>query len=410
MGRRRLRADARIVPARLRLAGGSPRAAADLRGWLRGVHGRLAPLRPGPRRHRAELLPRPPGSGSRGDVRHGPRPDRTGVRGPRARSRDRPLGCDRRRRRRRGAADRRPAHRRTGLGVDLLRERPDRDCRDRADGDAACERRGDRPAANRLGRAGDVLACPLRIHLRLDPRQRGGLGLGSDPDLADRSARADGRVRGDPSAQQARDARALALPRSFIRRSFDCGLGPLRRHVRDVPLPHALHPGRPRVFAARGRGALPADHPALVLGGSARGQPLEPHPGPRPHGHRARARRRRPLTHARDRGGRRVDRAPAGVRGGRDRYRDDQSDDRRDGACSGARGASGNGFRHQLDVPPGWDRDRCRGSRGRLPVADHDQAVGTRPASSARGGGGGLVRGDRPSRGGRPSAASSPGG
>ena len=76
----------------------------------------------------------------------------------------------------------------------------------------------------------------------------------------------------------------------------------------------------------------------------------------------------------------------------------------------GARGASGNGFRHQLDVPPGWDRDRCRGSRGRLPVADHDQAVGTRPASSARGGGGGLVRGDRTSRGGRPSAASSPGG
>ena len=43
-------------------------------------------------------------------------------------------------------------------------------------------------------------------------------------------------------------------------------------------------------------------------------------------------------------------------------------------------------------------------------IATGVQAVGTRPASSARGGGGGLVRGDRPSRCRRPSAASSPGG
>ena len=38
-----------------------------------------------------------------------------------------------------------------------------------------------------------------------------------------------------------------------VRRRLDRRLGAVGEHVRDVPLPHALHPGRPRLLAARGR-------------------------------------------------------------------------------------------------------------------------------------------------------------
>ena len=144
---------------------------------VRGLHGRLAALRARQGPDRPQLLPRAAGHRRRGHVRHRPRPDRAGVRGPRARQGDRHLGRDARRRRGDRAADRRRGHGRPRLGVDLLHQRPDRPRRDRDHGAAARERRGHRPSADRLARRGHLLALALRPDLRPDPRQRGGLGL-----------------------------------------------------------------------------------------------------------------------------------------------------------------------------------------------------------------------------------------
>ena len=72
--------------------------------------------------------------------------------GPRARDRVRHLGRDRRRRRRDRPAGRRRAHRGLRLGVDLLRQRPDRDRGDRADPDEGRRVARAGPRAGRLGR------------------------------------------------------------------------------------------------------------------------------------------------------------------------------------------------------------------------------------------------------------------
>ena len=85
----------------------------------------------------AQPRPRPPGRRRGGDVRDLAGADRPGVRGPRARQRDRRLGRDGRRRGGDRPAGRRPDHRGPRLGVDLLRQRPDRDRRDRAHRDAS---------------------------------------------------------------------------------------------------------------------------------------------------------------------------------------------------------------------------------------------------------------------------------
>ena len=42
------------------------------------------------------------------------------------------------------------------------------------------------------------------------------------------------------------------------------GVHPLQLDLRDVPLPHPVHPGRARVRRPAGRPALPADHDALL--------------------------------------------------------------------------------------------------------------------------------------------------
>ena len=112
-----------------RLARRPARAPAGLRRRPRHLHGRLAALRPVGRRHGARPRARPPGHRRRGDVRHLAGAAGAGV--PRARARHgvRHLGRDDRRRRRDRAARRRRAHRGLRLGVDLLRQRPDRDRR-----------------------------------------------------------------------------------------------------------------------------------------------------------------------------------------------------------------------------------------------------------------------------------------
>ena len=216
-----------------------------------------------------------------------------------ARHRDRDLGGDRRRRRRRRPAGRRAAHRRARLGVDLLRQRPDRDRRDRADGDPARERLRDRRRSRSTGPAWRPSRSAL-FGLIFGLIRGNAEGWGSAQILVSLIGAAVlmAAFVADRAAQPERDARPVPVPRRVLRRGLDRRLGALGQHVRDVPLPHALHPGRPRVRAARGGRAVPAGHPALVLRRPDRGQAVEADSGPRPDGHRAHARRRRALPDA----------------------------------------------------------------------------------------------------------------
>ena len=67
-------------------------------------------------------------------------------------------------------------HREPRLGVDLLRQRPDRDRRDGPDRAQDRQRLRRRTGTDRLPRPGHLLARPLPADLRPDPRQPGGLG------------------------------------------------------------------------------------------------------------------------------------------------------------------------------------------------------------------------------------------
>ena len=156
------------------------RAAAAVRDRGRAVHARVAALRAGDQRDLPAPRTGPAGRRRRGDVRDLAGADRAGVRGPRARHCDRRLGRDDRRRGRGRAAGRRGAHRRVWLGVDLLRQRPDRDRhRDprRDPGRRVARSRGQAP---RLGGPDHLLARALRVDLRPAARQRRGLGQRAD--------------------------------------------------------------------------------------------------------------------------------------------------------------------------------------------------------------------------------------
>ena len=122
----------------------------------------------------------PAGRRRRGDVRDLAGADRPGVPGPRARHRDRRLGRDDRRRGRGRAAGRRGAHRRARLGVDLLRQRPDRDRHRDPRPDPGRRVARSRGQAPRLGGPDHLLARALRADLRPAARQRRGLGQRAD--------------------------------------------------------------------------------------------------------------------------------------------------------------------------------------------------------------------------------------
>ena len=55
------------------------------------------------------------------------------------------------------------------------------------------------------------------------------------------------------STRRDRDARSVPVPKARLRRCLSRGVRALRLDVRDVPVHHAVHPGRARVLAARGR-------------------------------------------------------------------------------------------------------------------------------------------------------------
>ena len=160
------------------------------------------------------------------------------------------LGLDRRHRRNRGVARRRPDHRRPRLAVDLLPQRAGRRDRGRAEpGAPAREPCGGRAAALRRRRRGDDHGRAGRAGLRGRRGPAGRLGrradarpagAGGGPDRALRRhrvalGRAAGAARGVP----------LAVARRRQPRAVRAGDDGLRRAVH----PHPVRPGGPRLVA-----------------------------------------------------------------------------------------------------------------------------------------------------------------
>ncbi len=268
MGRRCLRAHPCLVPARLRLARRPPGPQADLLDRLRRLHGRVPALRPGQRSHRPEPLPRAPGGGRGGDVRDLPRADRPGVRGQRARQRDRRSGA--RRSEERWRSDRWSAgcsptalgwewiffvNVPIGVGAIILTET-------RLANVAAT----DVQPIDWPGLASFSLAL-FALIFGLIRGNSEGWAKSADPRLADRRGRADGRLRRDRDAPRERDAGPRPVPCSVVRWRLNRRLGPVGEHVRDVPLPDALRPGRAGFLAAPGGASIPPDDFSVLRGG-----------------------------------------------------------------------------------------------------------------------------------------------
>ena len=177
-----------------------------------------------------------------------------------------------------GGAD----HRAPRLGVDLLRQRPDRAGGDRPHRAQARQRRRPGRRPDRLARPAHLLDLALPADLRPDPRQPRGLGQRDDPRLADRLRGADGVLPRDRAAQRPPDARPRPLPQARLQRRQRRRLRPLGRDVRALPLPDHLPAGRARLLAAAGRAALPAAQPDLLRRRPDRRQPLPAgsRPGP----------------------------------------------------------------------------------------------------------------------------------
>ncbi len=287
VGRRRLLADARRLPAHRRLARRPARPPARLLDRLRHLHRRLVPLRDRRRSDPAQLRPGAPGGRRRGDVRHLAGADRPGVPRQRPGDRVRHLGGDDRRRGRRRPAGRRPDHRAPRLGMDLLRQRADRGARDRPHRAAPGQRRRAGPRADRPARPGDLLRRPLPADLRPDPRQPGRLGQRRHRRLAGRLGRPPARLPGGRGAQRPPDARPRPVPQAGLQRRLRRRLRPLGGDVRPLPLPDDLHAGGARLLAAGDRPALPAAHGPLLHRLADRRLALAPHPDPHPARRRA---------------------------------------------------------------------------------------------------------------------------
>ena len=217
LGRQRLRAHLRRLPAARRPARRPARPAAGLHGRPRPVRARLAGRRLRRERRRADRRARRPGPRRRDRLarraldRHHHLPRRRG-----AQQGARRLGRGRRLRRRRRRPARRRAHRVPRLGVGALGQRADRDRR-RASG-AAPDRREPLEAETRhfdiAGAITVTAGLSLLVYALVDATGR---GLGLDPD--DRAAGRCGRAARSPSSRSSA-ARRRRWSRS---RSSACG-------------------------------------------------------------------------------------------------------------------------------------------------------------------------------------------
>ena len=119
----------------------------------------------------------------------------------------------------------------------------------------------------RLGRPRHVLRVAVPARVRARAGQRKGLGLDRDRRLADRRRACCWSVFVlVEHLQSTPDARPVAVPPPRIRRREHRRVRDLRLVLRDVPVPHALHPGRARIQPAAGGPALPAGDAAVLRG------------------------------------------------------------------------------------------------------------------------------------------------
>ena len=194
VGRRRVLADARRLPAHGRLARRPAGPPPHLRHRPGHLQPRLTGLRAVELLDAAEPDARRAGHRRGRDVRPVARAHRRFVPGPRARDRVRYLGRHRRRVGGRGPAHRRRPHGVGGLGVGLLRQRARRRRRHRAGPPLHLREPRPQRAWHRLARPVHVLGRPVPARVRAHPRQPGGLGLDHDRGHADGGGAAAGRV------------------------------------------------------------------------------------------------------------------------------------------------------------------------------------------------------------------------
>ena len=271
VGDRRLRADARRAPAHGRLARRPLRAPPAVLDRHRRLHARLAAVRPGRRIDVPQPQPGVPGHRRRDHVRHRPGDHRQRLPRARPRRRLRRLRRGHRRRRRGRPGDRRRAHQRALVALDLPGQHPGG--RGGADHHPARGRRVERPepAPGRLPRPRHLQPRPRRAGVRADPLQRRRLELDDRHRLADRRGRPAGRVRRGRGPAEAADVRPLAVPQADVRRRSDRRVRGQRLAVQPVSLPGDLHAGRAGPVGDRDRRALPrAVGPDLRHGGDRR--------------------------------------------------------------------------------------------------------------------------------------------
>ena len=210
------------------------------------------------------------------------------------------------------------------LGGDLLRQRADRH-RARSRSRCAMVDESRDPTGGRRSTGPGLVTFSGALFVLVFGLIRGNAeGWGSPliVVLPRRRGRAAGRLRGRSSAACEHPMLDLdAVPQARVRRRVDRRVRAVGVDVRDVPLPDALHPEHPRLLAARGRPALPADHAAVVR---RRADLRQARRAPRralvPR-RRARARRRRAAADARPAAGRRLDRAAGRLHRRRRRHR-----------------------------------------------------------------------------------------
>ena len=258
MGRQRLHGHLRRLPAARRSRRGPARAPARVRVRADAVRACLA----GRRTRRLQ------GPADRGPCGPGPRrrDRRPGVAfdphdhvrgGPGSQPRGRHLGRDGRRRRRCRRASRRHPHRRLGLALDLVHQRPDR--ADRGRHGPALHRRGRGQAQRtelRPRRRDHGHARAIAAGARDRPHGRHRLGLDPDACPDRRRRRAAGGVRRDrgPVREGPVDA-ASHLRVAHAARVEHRRVHARRRDVRDVVLPLAVPPAGARVLAVNAPGS-----------------------------------------------------------------------------------------------------------------------------------------------------------
>ena len=260
VGRQRLHADVRRLPAARRPHGRPARPAAAVPRRSRAVLARVAGRRPLPDRGPADRLARGPGPRRRAAVARRALARHSDVqRGRRAQQGVRRLGRRGRLRRRRRRAARRHADRVGRLGVGAVGEPADRPRRGGARAaPAAREPQRRRAALRRRGRRVRDRR-PVAAGLRARRRHRCRLGLRADDRAAGSVRCADRRVRGHRAHEpRAADAVPRHLPDPHDQRHQPDRAVHRDGAVLDVLLPHALHAAGARLRAARDRVRVPA--------------------------------------------------------------------------------------------------------------------------------------------------------